>query len=108
MADLTSAIKNTVSISQFNRGLAGKVFQEVRKSGAKIVIKNNEPECVLLSPEEYVRLMDEVNDARLLEIAVARMQNYDPKTAIPAEEEVYRDLGITEEDLAGSDEVEIE
>ena len=107
MADLTSAIKNTVSISLFNRGLAGKVFQEVRKSGAKIVIKNNEPECVLLSPEEYVRLMDEVNDARLLEIAVARMQNYDPETAIPAEE-VYRNLGITEEDLAGSDEVEIE
>ena len=63
--------------------------------------------CVLLSPEEYVRLMDEVNDARLLEIAVARMQNYDPETAIPAEE-VYRNLGITEEDLAGSDEVEIE
>ena len=62
---------------------------------------------MLLSPEEYVRLMDEVNDARLLEIAVARMQNYDPKTAIPAEE-VYRDLGITEEDLAGSDEAEIE
>ena len=107
MADLTSAIKNTVSISLFNRGLAGKVFQEVRKSGAKIVIKNNEPECVLLSPEEYVRLMDEVNDARLLEIAVARMQNYDPETTIPAEE-VYKNLGITEEDLAGSDEVEIE
>ena len=107
MADLTDAIKNTVSISLFNRGLAGKVFQEVRKSGAKIVIKNNEPECVLLSPEEYMRLMDEVNDARLLEIAVARMQNYDPETAIPAEE-VYRNLGITEDDLAGSDEVEIE
>ena len=107
MADLTSAITNTVSISLFNRGLAGKVFQEVRKSGAKIVIKNNEPECVLLSPEEYVRLMDEVNDARLLEIAVARMQNYDPETTIPAEE-VYKNLGITEEDLAGSDEVEIE
>ena len=107
MADLTDAIKNTVSISLFNRGLAGKVFQEVRKSGAKIVIKNNEPECVLLSPEEYMRLMDEVNDARLLEIAVARMQNYDPETAIPAEE-VYRNLGITENDLAGSDEVEIE
>ena len=52
--------------------------------------------------------MDEVlSDARLLEIAVARMQNYNPETAIPAEE-VYRNLGITEEDLAGSDEVEIE
>ena len=107
MADLTSAIRNTVSISLFNRGLAGKVFQEVRKSGAKVVIKNNEPECVLLSPEEYIRLMDEVNDARLLEIAVARMQQYDPAAVVSAEE-VYAKCGITEEDLAGSDEVEIE
>lgn len=107
MTDLTSAIRNTVSISLFNRGLAGKVFQEVRKSGAKVVIKNNEPECVLLSPEEYIRLMDEVNDARLLEIAVTRMQQYDPASVISAEE-VYAKCGITEEDLAGSDEVEIE
>ena len=48
-----------------------------------------------------------LSDTRLLEIAVARMQDYNPETAIPAEE-VYRNLGITEEDLAGSDEVEIE
>lgn len=107
MADLTSAIQNTVSISLFNRGLAGKVFQDVKKSGAKVVIKNNEPECVLISPEEYVQLMNEVNDARLLKTAVERMQHYDPATAIPAEE-VYRSCGITEADLVGSDEVEIE
>ena len=50
---------------------------------------------------------EEINDARLLEIALERMEHYDPKTTIPAEK-VYRNLGITEEDLAGSDEVEIE
>ena len=50
---------------------------------------------------------EELNDARLLKIAEGRMEHYDPKTAIPAEE-VYRNLGITEEDLAGSEEVEIE
>lgn len=63
MTSVMSAIQNTISISLFNRGLAGKIFEEVKKSGAKVVMKNNTAECVLLSPEEYVKLMNEVNDA---------------------------------------------
>ena len=58
MTSVMSAIKNTVPITQFNRGLAGKIFEEVKQTGAKVVMKNNTAECVLLSPEEYVRLMD--------------------------------------------------
>ncbi len=69
MANITSAIKDTISISMFNRGLAGKIIEEVKQSGAKVVMKNNAAECVLMSPEEYLRLMDEVNDARLLAVA---------------------------------------
>lgn len=65
MADVSGALRSTVPISLFNRGLAGKVFEEVRQQGAKVVMKNNAPECVLLSPEEYLRLIDEVNDAKL-------------------------------------------
>ena len=34
MASVMSAIKNTVPISQFNRGLAGKIFEDVKQSGA--------------------------------------------------------------------------
>ncbi len=70
-------------------------------------MKNNAPECVLLSPEEYVSLMDEVNDARLLMLANERLANTD-MSQILSEEEVYRNLGITEEDLEGFEEVEIE
>ena len=102
-----SAIKNTVPISQFNRGLAGKIFEDVKQSGAKVVMKNNVAECVLISPEEYVRLMDEVNDARLLAVASERMAHFDP-TSLISEEEMNRRLGVTEDDLAGFDEVEIE
>lgn len=70
-------------------------------------MKNNAAECVLLSPEEYLRLMDEVNDARLLAAANERMANYNPVNSIPAED-VYRELGITDEDIASCGEVEIE
>ena len=102
-----SAIKNTVPISQFNRGLAGKIFEDVKQSGAKVVMKNNVAECVLISPEEYVRLMDEVNDARLLAVASERMAHFNPATLI-SEEEMNRRLGITEDNLTDFDEVDIE
>ena len=107
MESVMSAIKNTVPISQFNRGLAGKIFEDVKQSGAKVVMKNNVAECVLISPEEYVRLMDEVNDARLLAVASERMAHFNPATLI-SEEEMNRRLGITEDNLTGFDEVDIE
>ena len=107
MPSVISAIQNTVPITHFNRGLAGKIFEEVKATGAKVVMKNNAAECVLLSPDEYVRLMDEVNDARLLAIASVRMANYDPSTLIP-EEKVWERLGITQVDLDSIGEVEIE
>lgn len=70
-------------------------------------MKNNVAECVLISPEEYVRLMDEVNDARLLAVASERMAHFNPATLI-SEEEMNRRLGITEDNLTGFDEVDIE
>lgn len=107
MTSVMSAIKNTVPITQFNRGLAGKIFEEVKQTGAKVVMKNNTAECVLLSPEEYVRLMDELNDARLLAVASERMAHYDPSKLI-SEEEMNRRFGVTEDDLKDFESVEIE
>ena len=107
MSSLVNAIKNTVPITQFNRGLAGKIFEDVKKQGAKVVMKNNSPECVLMSPEEYLGLMEELEDAKLCAMAHQRLEHSAPQDAIPAEE-VYRKLGITDADLAGADEVELE
>ena len=107
MTNITSAIRDTISISLFNRGLAGNIFEDVKQSGAKVVMKNNSAECVLLSPEEYVKIMDEVNDARLLSLANERMQNFNSANLIPSEA-LYKELGITKEDLDAIGEVEFE
>lgn len=107
MPSVVSAIQNTIPISHFNRGLAGKIFDEVKTTGAKVVIKNNVAECVLLSPDEYVRLMDEVNDARLLAVATERMSSFDSSKLI-SEEEMDRELGISEKELESVGEVEFE
>lgn len=107
MLNITSAITNTIPISLFNKGLAGKIFEEVKQAGAKVVMKNNIAECVLISPEEYVRMIDEINDAKLLALAAERMEKYDPKTLISAEE-LYKETGISPDDLNNCGEVEIE
>ena len=107
MANIASAIRSTIPISLFNRGLAGKIFEEVKQCGAKVVMKNNTAECVLMSPDEYIRLIDEVNDARLLTMATQRMAKADPATFVSADS-LYAEMGITQEDLDAIGEVDIE
>ena len=102
-----SAINRTVPISQFNRGLAGKIFDEVKRSGSKVVMKNNEAEVVLVPPEEYVQLMDKLEDYELMAIALERLNRYDPEKTVP-EEQVWAELGITDEELDAAGEVEFE
>ena len=105
--NVTSAIRDTVSISDLNRGLAGKIFEEVRKNGAKVVMKNNAAECVLLSPEEYVRIMDELEDAKLYALAMERMSRDNPPRTI-SQEDMDARFGVTEGDLSGWEDVELE
>ena len=107
MDSIRGAIENTVPISHFNRGLAGKIFDDVKRNGSKVVMKNNAAECVLLSPAEYIALMDELNDARLLSMATERMAHFDKAALIP-QEDFDRKYGFTAEALADADEVEIE
>lgn len=68
-------LRNVVSFSDFNKGQADKIFNEVKKSGAKLVVKNNNPVCVIVSFEDYVSMVDEINDMRALLMAIDRMEN---------------------------------
>ena len=107
MNSIRSAIENTIPISLFNRGLAGKILDEVKRCGAKVVMKNNAPECVLLSPDEYIRLLDEINDARLLNIAAERMSHFHPSTLI-SQEQVDQEFGFSPSDYENTDDIEFE
>jgi len=90
-------MNSIVPITRFNRGEASKIFEEVAATGAKVVLKNNVPACVLLSPEEYTRLIDALEDQALLYEAEARLALDDGKLRSHAE--VMENLGITKEDL---------
>ena len=106
MNPIRGAIENTVPISLFNKGLAGKIFEDVRQYGAKVVMKNNAAECVLLSPEQYVQLLDEVNDARLLALATERMAKYSGEAI--SQEDIDREFAFSPSDCEDAGEIEFE
>ncbi len=107
MRSVVSAIQDTIPFSMFNQGLAGKIFSNVKATGAKVVMKNNRPEVVIVPPEEYVREKEELENLRLLLLAAERMEHYNADTLV-SQEEVDRRFNFTEEELSDFEEVEIE
>ena len=101
-----SAVKNSVPISKFNKGLAGRIFADVRSNGPKVVMKNNAPECVLVSPEEYIALLDKLEDMNLLLLAEKRLK--DSETPVIPQEKVLAELNISQNELDSMEDVEIE
>lgn len=107
MAMSADALKRLVSISQFNRGQATKIFARARAEGQIVVLKNNAPEAIILSPEEYSRMCEIIEDHELLLLAEERLANGNEVNAIPLET-VMENLGITQADLDAAEELEIE
>jgi PHD/YefM family antitoxin component YafN of YafNO toxin-antitoxin module len=95
-----------VPISRFNKGEANKIFDEVRLTGFKIVVKNNAPACVLLTPENYQEMLDIIDDQYLLNLAETRLKNDDSITH-PFEEILSKD-GLTLSEIEEMEDVEIE
>ncbi len=95
-----------VPISRFNKGEANKIFEEVHETGFKIVLKNNSPACVLLTPETYEKMLETVENYRLLLEAGERMAKAKAEDFLSTEK-AMQELGIGEADLDDSD-VEIE
>jgi len=107
MAINADTLKRMVPITLFNRGQATKIFDRVKSEGQLVVLRNNTPEAIILSPDEFTRMAETVEDYRLLLLAQQRLANNNEANAI-SEAEVMRSLGITEADLESAGDVEIE
>ena len=51
-------LNNLVSITMFNQGQASKIFSRLYDEKQIVVLKNNVPTAILLSPDEYDRLLN--------------------------------------------------
>ena len=87
----------SVPISRFNKGEAGKILDEVNTSGIKVVMKNNKPAGVLLSPDRYLEVMEAVENYYLLVEASTRLEVAENGEAL-THEEVLRHFNLKQED----------
>ena len=100
-------LQSLVPISQFNKGQAAKIFDRLHSENELIVLKNNQPSAIILSPEEYTRLTEIEEDYYLLLEANRRLEA-DGNNKTVSLDTVMNELGISEDELLDAEDVDIE
>ena len=107
MAIAADLLQSLVPISQFNKGQAAQIYDSLHSERELIVLKNNQPSAIILSPEEYTRLIEiEENYFLLLEANKRIEDNGNNKTI--SFDSVMNNLGISEDELLETEDVDIE
>ena len=106
MAYTADILDSLVPITQFNRGQASKIFDRLHSESRLIVLKNNQPTAIILSPSEFQRLSEIEEDYTLLLEATRRLKEDSSSTS--SREDVMSELGISEADLAAAGDVVME
>ncbi len=106
MAYTADILDSLVPITQFNRGQASKIFDRLHGESRLIVLKNNQPAAIILSPAEFQRLSEIEEDYTLLLEATRRLKEDSSSTY--SREDVMSELGISEADLAAAGDVVME
>lgn len=107
MAIAADILQSLVPISQFNKGQAAKIFDRLHSENELIVLKNNQPSAIILSPEEYTRLTEIEEDYYLLLEANRRLEA-DGNNKTVSLNNVMNELGISEDELLDAEDVDIE
>ena len=102
---VAEAMRSMIPVSRFDKGEAAKIFDEVSMTGVKIAVNNNKPACVLISPEKYEAMLEEIEDLELMIEVEKRLDENGPYVSF---QEVLTNVGMTEADLEGWEDVEIE
>lgn len=107
MAITANILNSLISITQFNKGQASKIFDRLRTERQLVVLKNNAPSAIILSPEEYERLAEIEEDYQLLLLAQERIANGSLERAV-SWSDTMQCLGISEAEINEAEDVEIE
>ena len=106
MAYTADILDSLVPITQFNHGQASKIFDRLHSENRLIVLKNNQPVAIILSPSEFQRLSEIEEDYTLLLEATKRLKE-DSSSTYP-HKEVMAELDISEADLTSAGDVVME
>lgn len=101
-SSIFSMFNNFISQTDFNKGKSARIFDRAKKEKCLIVMKNNTPSAIILSPEEYARLAELEENFNLLMLTQNRLENYDSNKDIPFSEILKKD-GLTIDELKTMD-----
>lgn len=96
--------ENMVPITEFNKGHGSKIIEEVKKTGYKIILKNNHPEAVLITPQQFELLLaasEQLADLATNLQALTRLATMDPDHLLTTAQ-VLKELAISESELQES------
>ena len=104
---IKNVMNHIIPITRFNRGEANKIFDEVKETGVKAVLKNNVRVGVIVEPEQYDEMVELLEDYALFFEAERRMKNAE-KEGFLSQKQIMEIHKITEADLDNAKDVEIE
>jgi antitoxin StbD len=104
---MKKVMSQIVPITRFNRGEANKIFDELKDTGVKAVLKNNVRVGVLVEPEQYDDMVEQLEDYALFFEAERRMQKAESEGFV-SHEEIMEHLHISQAELNDTEDVEIE
>nr|WP_307990912.1 type II toxin-antitoxin system Phd/YefM family antitoxin [uncultured Niameybacter sp.] len=107
MAFTANMLECLVPITQFNKGQASRIFDRLRTEKQLVVLKNNAPSAVILSPEEFARLSEIEEDYALLLEATQRLADSTNESTLSFDT-VMSNLGISEKELNDAEDIIIE
>lgn len=107
MPQIQQLLNSFIPVTLFNRGKASQIFDRLHKENRLIVLKNNQPSAIILSPTEYDRLTEIEEDYILMMEAQSRLEKNSNKKGL-SEQQVIKDLGLTEDDIENAEDPEFE
>ena len=108
MTEILGMTDSTVPVSAFREGRAEDIFAEVRRTGTRLVVGDDDSAVgIVMNPKDYLRMSDDFDTIKVMAVAEERLNHIDPSRFI-SQEELDRRLGITEEDLKGWEDIELE
>jgi len=104
---LTEFLNNMISVTDLNKGKSAKIIDDVKRTGYKVILKNNRAEAVIITPgqfEEMINLKEEMQDMIIGMEALSRLANFNPQKTI-SHKEMLAEFGITTKEL---DDIDVE
>ena len=93
MAYAADILDSLVPITQFNRGQASRIFDHLHGESRLIILKNNQPAAIILSPSE-----SQIEEDYTLLLESTRRLKED-SSSTPSREDLMSELYISETDL---------